>query len=136
MYVLNNLGLFLLVLMAFVIFDYIFLGKVVASFYNKEFGSLARRKKNKLKPKVWAATAAYIILALGLLLFVFPMVKGQSALTSIFWGGAFGFVVYSTYDLTNYAVIKKWSLKLTVVDIIWGTVLCGILALLLYLIVG
>jgi uncharacterized membrane protein len=30
-----------------------------------------------------------------------------------------------TYDLTNYATLKVWSMKVTVLDIIWGTFLTG-----------
>ena len=34
-----------------------------------------------------------------------------------------GFVAYATYDLTNQATLKVWSLKVTLADIGWGTVL-------------
>jgi uncharacterized membrane protein len=37
----------------------------------------------------------------------------------------FGFFCYMTYDLTNHATLKTWSVKVTVLDIIWGTVLTG-----------
>ena len=43
-------------------------------------------------------------------------------------GAMFGFFTYMTYDLTNYATLKVWSLKVTVLDIIWGTVLTGLSA--------
>jgi uncharacterized membrane protein len=33
-----------------------------------------------------------------------------------------------TYDLTNFATLKVWSLKVTVLDIIWGTLLTGLAA--------
>ena len=33
-----------------------------------------------------------------------------------------------TYDLTNYATLKVWSLKVTILDMIWGTVLTGLAA--------
>jgi uncharacterized membrane protein len=34
-----------------------------------------------------------------------------------------GFAMYATYDLTNASTLKQWSTKLTIVDIIWGTLL-------------
>jgi uncharacterized membrane protein len=40
-------------------------------------------------------------------------------------GAVLGFICYATYDLTNYATLKVWSLKVTVLDLIWGTVLTG-----------
>lgn len=32
-------------------------------------------------------------------------------------------LTYATYDLTNLATLKDWPLILTIVDLIWGTVL-------------
>ena len=43
-------------------------------------------------------------------------------------GAMFGFFCYMTYDLTNYATLKVWSLKVTILDMIWGTVLTGLAA--------
>ncbi|MFZ1477824.1 MAG: DUF2177 family protein, partial [Sphingorhabdus sp.] len=45
--------------------------------------------------------------------------------TALCWGALFGFFCYMTYDLTNHATLKTWSVKVTVLDIIWGTVLTG-----------
>jgi len=33
----------------------------------------------------------------------------------------FGLVCYATYDLTGLAVLKHWSLKLSLIDMAWGT---------------
>ena len=38
-------------------------------------------------------------------------------------GAIFGLVAYGTYDLTNLATIKGWSLKVTIIDLIWGGIL-------------
>ena len=34
-----------------------------------------------------------------------------------------GFVAYATYDLTNQATLSAWQTKLTLIDLMWGTVL-------------
>lgn len=44
-------------------------------------------------------------------------------------------IAYSTYDLTNLATLKDWPVIVTVVDIIWGTVLNAATAGITYLIV-
>jgi len=31
-----------------------------------------------------------------------------------------GLIAYASYDLTNMATLKEWSISLTVVDIAWG----------------
>jgi uncharacterized membrane protein len=33
------------------------------------------------------------------------------------------FFAYATYDLTNLATLKDWSLPVAVVDLLWGTAL-------------
>jgi len=37
-------------------------------------------------------------------------------------GAVLGFVAYATYDLTNFATLKVWTLRVTVLDIGWGAV--------------
>lgn len=49
---------------------------------------------------------------------------GQAALL----GGLFGFFTYTTYDLTNLATLEDWPLKVVVIDIAWGVVLCAAVA--------
>jgi uncharacterized membrane protein len=49
-------------------------------------------------------------------------------------GALFGLVSYATYDLTNLATIKDWPLVVTIVDMIWGTVLAASVSWISYLI--
>jgi uncharacterized membrane protein len=35
----------------------------------------------------------------------------------------FGFFTYATYDLTNLATLKNWPVELSVIDVIWGTLI-------------
>jgi uncharacterized membrane protein len=37
-----------------------------------------------------------------------------------------GFIMYAFYDLTNYATLRGWTLTMTIIDILWGTVLCTV----------
>jgi uncharacterized membrane protein len=43
-------------------------------------------------------------------------------------GAILGLVAYATYDLTNQATLKDWSTIVTVVDLVWGTLLTGTVA--------
>ena len=40
-------------------------------------------------------------------------------------GALVGFVLYAFYDLTNYATFDKWTLEMTITDILWGTLVCA-----------
>lgn len=40
-------------------------------------------------------------------------------------GAILGLVAYGTYDLTNEATLQGWPTIVTIVDLIWGTLLTG-----------
>ena len=46
-------------------------------------------------------------------------------------GALFGLILYGVYDLTNLAILEKWTRSMTVADIAWGCVLCGSTAVLI-----
>ena len=46
----------------------------------------------------------------------------------------FGLITYATYDLTNLATLKNWPTTITIIDIVWGTSLCGLVSAISYLI--
>lgn len=72
-----------------------------------------------------AAIAFYLVFIAGvLMLAILPAVREGAGWTRAMANGAMlGFVAYATYDLTNQATLKIWSLKVTLADIGWGTVL-------------
>lgn len=43
-------------------------------------------------------------------------------------GALFGFFAYVTYDLSNLATLKSWPLRLTLIDIAWGTLVSAMAA--------
>jgi uncharacterized membrane protein len=61
-------------------------------------------------------------------------VEKHSWLHALLFGAFFGLVTYATYDLTNLATTKDWPLLVTVVDLIWGTVLAASISVITYLI--
>jgi uncharacterized membrane protein len=100
--------------------DFVWLGLIAKNFYFKELGTLKKQNINWI-----SAILVYVILALGIYVFVLSNFS-LSFQQSIIFGALFGFVVYSVYDFTNFATLSKYSLKLTIVDILWGTILCGL----------
>ena len=85
-----------------------------------------------------AAVVFYLVYVAGIVFFaVSPAFQVEENVWKIvlFMGCMFGFFCYATYDLTNLAVIKDWSLSLSIVDIMWGTFLIGSSATLAYLVI-
>ena len=44
-------------------------------------------------------------------------------------GAALGFVAYTTYELTNWAVLRDWPAWIVPVDVAWGVALTAVAAL-------
>lgn len=110
--------------------DLLWLGVMNSRFYKIQLAGLMSDKINWLP-----AILFYILFIIGLLLLVvLPAIDRGSWIRAMLLGGLFGMVAYATYDLSNLATIKNWPVIVTIVDIIWGTVLSAILALISYFI--
>ena len=122
---------FFVCLLLFLVIDGLWLGVVAQDFYFREVGSLISEQVN------WVAGGFfYLVFVVGLLQFaVRPALASGDFKKAMQNGGLLGLVAYGTYDLTNLAVLPGWSLSLTVVDLIWGTVLSAIVSAGTYLIV-
>ncbi len=106
--------------------DFIWLGFLMKGFYHRELQGLMRQGPEGFAPRLLPALLVYVLIPAGVVLFVGPHITPTSSLLSAAaWGAAFGFIVYGIYDLTNLAILEKWSLPITIVDISWGTVLCA-----------
>ncbi|MCU0294901.1 MAG: DUF2177 family protein [Candidatus Nanopelagicales bacterium] len=118
------LQLYASTLAVFLAVDLIWLGLVARGFYQSHLGPL-------LAPAVnWpAALVFYLLYVLGILIFaILPGLAKDSLAVAVGWGALFGFFTYATYDLTNLATLRDWPLRVVVVDILWGVVLCAVVA--------
>jgi uncharacterized membrane protein len=118
--------LLLIVAPVVMLIDLIWIGFIMKGFYEAEMGELIRRNGSGLAPRWPAAVLVYLLIPVGIVLFVRPAMGANASLGQAFlWGAIFGLVVYGVYNLTNRAVLEHWPLRLTVADITWGSVLCG-----------
>jgi uncharacterized membrane protein len=124
--------LYLLTVPVFFIIDLLWLGVAARAFYRRELGFILSGKVN------WAAAVIfYLIYIIGILFFaVRPALVQASWRQAAMLGALYGFFTYATYDLTNMATIDKWPLKIVIVDIVWGTVLCTLVSLASFAIAG
>jgi len=124
------LKLFIIALPVFFVIDMVWLVLVAKKFYQEQIGFL-------MKPDInwFAAIIFYLLFIAGLIIFVIsPAVEKHSWVHALLFGALFGLITYATYDLTNLATLKDWPLIVTVVDLIWGTVLASAIFLITYLI--
>ena len=122
--------LFIIALPVFFVIDMVWLVLVAKKFYQEQIGFL-------MKPDInwFAAIIFYLLFIAGLIVFVIsPAVEKHSWVHALLYGALFGLITYATYDLTNLATLKDWPLLVTVVDLIWGSVLASSISLITYLI--
>lgn len=109
------------ILPVFLAIDFLWLGIIMSKFYKDELGVLARLSNGALTPVVWAAGIVYVLIPLGIVLFALPRVSPEHMVSSsLFWGFVYGIVLYGVYDMTNYSLVSKWSLRMSIVDMLWG----------------
>ncbi len=116
--------LYLLTVPVFFLVDILWLGWLGRAFYKKQIGFILSDQVN------WpAAIIFYLIYIAGILIFaVVPALEKGMVVRAALWGAMFGFFTYATYDLTNMATIRGWPLAMVIVDILWGTLLCTLVA--------
>jgi uncharacterized membrane protein len=122
--------LFFIALPVFFVIDMAWLVLVAKKFYQQQIGFLMKPDINWL-----AAIIFYLLFIAGLVLFVIsPAVEKHSWIHALIFGALFGLISYATYDLTNLATLKDWPVIVTVVDLIWGTVLASAISVITYFI--
>lgn len=109
-------------LLTFAVVDMAWLATMTPRFYRPTLGDILISGVN-LPP----AIVFYLLYPIGLLVFAMnPALKSGSIKTAIVYGALFGFFTYATYDLSNYATLRNWTLQLTLADVAWGTILAAI----------
>lgn len=97
--------------------DFVWLSLATSRIYQPELkGILAER------PNLPVAAAFYLLYVVGaLLLAVIPGVDKGSVVEALWRGALLGLCAYGTYDITNLATVEGWSVKVSVIDMVWGT---------------
>ena len=117
------LSYFLTTLVFFAI-DLTWIGLVAKKFYWSNIGGLLKDDINWV-----AALVFYLLYIAGIFIFaILPAVETDSVKSAVIYGALFGFFCYATYDLTNLATLKGFPLKVVVIDMIWGTILTGLVS--------
>jgi uncharacterized membrane protein len=108
-----DVWLFLKVLIIVLFFDGIYL-HLMREFLMGQI--LEVQNTTKMRIRYSAVFLCYIVISFA----IFYLVKtGHSAIT----GGITGFIIYSVYELTNYAVFTAWKPAMVIIDTLWGSFL-------------
>lgn len=97
------------------VLDALWLGWLARGFYQREIGHLLLARFNTVPALLFylGYPACLVLLALTPRPDTLALALGRAALL--------GLLAYGTYELTNLATLKGWSLRLSLVDMAWGT---------------
>ena len=106
----------------FVIIDSIYLTSMKA-FFDKQVNLI---QGSNIEMKLIPAVLCYISLVVGLYYFI---IKERKSLVEAF---LLGFVIYSVYEFTNWALFKNWKITTVLIDTLWGAVLFTLTTAIIY----
>lgn len=108
----------------YLIIEMLWLGILAKNLYEKYIGHLMAAKPNIIVSLIY-----FVIVIAGLIFFAINPALEKSSINYAFFAGAvFGLMSYATYSMTNLATLKDWPALITVVDVMWGTILNSLTA--------
>jgi len=110
------------------IIDAVFLYAFMIKKYSKMVENI---QGSPIQPRITFIILSYLLMVLGLHVFVLPKIK---RIEDCFYGFLFGLIVYGVYDFVCASIFEKWDLKIMVLDVLWGGILYTIISLVYYLI--
>ncbi len=103
--------------------DALFLAKIAGPMFRQALGD-TMLEQFRAAP----ALLFYALFPVGLMLFVsLPAAPGSWPRVALY-GALFGFFTYGTYEFTNYATLRPWTLRLLLTDLTWGAIVSAVSA--------
>ena len=108
-------------MIVFFAIDFVWLSRVATTFYRDQIGSILLDDF-----RIGWAAGFYLLYGIGVVVFaVRPGLEGNSIGAAFMYGALLGALCYGTYDFTNLATLKAYTVPVAFVDFFWGTVLTG-----------
>ena len=113
--------LYLITAAVFLLLDAIMLKSVMKPLFERHVGDWLL-DEIRWRP----AGVFYLFYVAGILWFVsLPALRTDLPINALIGGAILGAMAYGTYEFTNYATLRDWSVQMVVVDLTWGTILTG-----------
>ena len=125
----NYIQLILCILLVIVVdAPYLYLN---ADFFKKK--TLQISGKGYPENRLYSALLVYIAIGVGIIVFVLPNIETNKTndarlRSALVYGGLFGLVSYSIFDFTNHFMFEKWDIYVSLMDAIWGGILCALVS--------
>jgi uncharacterized membrane protein len=91
--------------------------------YSEGIKPLARMSADKMAFNAFAGIVSQVLVVTCIVFLVLFKTQKVNYLEAALIGAIAGILAITVYGVTNYALFKDWSLKLTVLEVIWGPML-------------
>ena len=117
----NILALYAATVVIFLVVDAIGLRFVIKPVFDQHIAHLYAEPFRFLPAGLF-----YLGYVAGILWFVsVPALKAGDPMAALVGGVLLGLMAYGTYEFTNYATLRDWSIYQVMVDTTWGGILTG-----------
>ena len=114
-------GLYLITAAVFLVLDAIMLKTVMKPLFERRLGDWLL-DEIRMNP----AIVFYLFYVAGVLWFVsLPALRAGMPANALISGALLGAMAYGTYEFTNFATLRAWSVQMVIVDVTWGAILTG-----------
>lgn len=120
----NYVKAYIATILSFLVIDAVWIALVVRSYYDSQIPELLRESPEFVSAGIFYLAYAAAVVALA----VKPALASQRVKDALINGAILGAVAYGTYTVTNFAVLKGWTVGLVVSDIAWGAFLTAVVA--------
>ena len=115
---LKYLAAYIVAAVVFMVMDAGWLTVMGARLYKTELAGLFTDK-----PALAPAALFYLIYLFGVIYFCVAPGQASGRWSTVAVNAVvFGLCAYATYDLTNQATLRIWSVRVTVADLVWGMI--------------
>ena len=130
MSIVNVIVILILCIILFLLIDIPMITIINKKMYMDSFYKINNNIMNTGKQGIVGAILAYILLAFAVYYFIIRDNKLVNSSDIFIRGCILGLVIYGVYNTTNLATINNYSIKVSIVDTIWGSLLMGLISIL------
>jgi uncharacterized membrane protein len=110
----------LILLFSLLVLDIIWIKFYMSDKYQELFNKIL---KEDIKLQIIPAIVTYSIMIFALYYFVLR--ESKSEYDALLRGSLLGFIMYGVYDGTLYSFMPMNEYKTGIIDVLWGTFICG-----------
>jgi len=113
-------------LVTYLVLDLIYISLISNYFQNQ----IIDVQRVKLTPNYYAANACYVFIMFAFYYFILRPQK------SPFDAAILGLAIYGVFELTNFALFKKWRIETVIIDTLWGGLALSLATFITYRVYG